>query len=90
MAKQPKTPAKATKKPAAKKKAKVREDVATTAFRVMREATGQVPKTPDPDAGKDPAAVSLGRRGGKARAKVMSKKARAASAKKAAAARWKS
>jgi hypothetical protein len=71
-----------------KKPPKVREDVATTAFRVMQEATGQRPKTPDPDAGKDPAAVTLGQKGGKARAKGMSKKARAASAKKAAAARW--
>lgn len=71
-----------------KKQPKAREDVATTAFRVMQEATGQRSKTPDPDAGKDPAAVAMGKKGGQARAKVMSKKARAASAKKAAAARW--
>jgi hypothetical protein len=87
MAKSPK------KKPtAAKKTPKVREDIATTAFRVMMEATGQAPKTPDPDAGKDPAAVSLGRRGGlkggKARAKKMTAAQRKASAKKAAEARW--
>jgi hypothetical protein len=37
---------------------------------------------------KDPAAVELGRRGGKARAKGLSAKERTASAKKAARARW--
>lgn len=86
--------AKSPKKPAAKpKKApKVREDFAQAAFRVVMEATGQAPKTHDPDAGKDPAAVALGRKGGlkggKARAAKMTPKQRAASAKKAAAARW--
>lgn len=83
MAKSPK------KKP---KPVKVRADFAQTAFRVMQEATGQAPKTPDPDAGKDPAAVSLGRRGGlkggKARAKAMTASQRSASAKKAARVRW--
>lgn len=47
---------------------------------------------PDPDAGKDPAAVHLGRKGGlkggKARAAKLSKAERSASAKKAATARW--
>jgi hypothetical protein len=38
---------------------------------------------------KNPAAVSLGRSGGKAAAKAMSKKARKARATKAAYARWK-
>ena len=42
-----------------------------------------------PCVGKDPAAVSLGKRGGKARAEALSKKERAEIAKKAAAARWK-
>jgi hypothetical protein len=37
---------------------------------------------------KDPAAVSLGARGGKQRAKVLSKKQASEIAKKAAAARW--
>lgn len=45
-----------------------------------------------PDEGKDPAAVSLGRKGGlkggKARAAKLSAKRRAAIAKQAAAARW--
>jgi hypothetical protein len=85
MAKSPK------KKPAAKKP-KGRPDFAQNAFRVMQEATGQAPKTPDPDAGKDPAAVALGRKGGlkggKARAAKMTKKQRTASAKKASAVRW--
>lgn len=47
----------------------------------------------DPDAGKDPAAVALGRKGGakggKSRANRLSAEERAAQAKKAAAARWK-
>jgi hypothetical protein len=60
-------------------------------------ATGQVEDKPDPrpeDAGKDPAAVSLGRRGGlkggKARAAAMSPERRAEIARKAAAKRWES
>jgi hypothetical protein len=40
------------------------------------------------DAGKDPAAVALGRRGGHARAQGLSKKRRREIAKKAAQARW--
>ena len=84
MAKSPK------KKPVAKSKAK--PDINQLAFRIVQEATGQSPKTPDPDAGKDPAAVALGRKGGlkggKARAASMTKKQRTAAAKKAAAARW--
>ena len=75
-----------------KKKPNVREDASTLAFRIVAEATGEAPKTPDPDAGKDPAAVALGRKGGlkggKARAAKMTKKHRTASAKKAAAVRW--
>jgi hypothetical protein len=55
-------------------------------------ATGQATE-PDPDEGKDPAAVALGRKGGlkggKARAAKMTKKQRSESAKKAARARWK-
>lgn len=55
-------------------------------------ATGQAIRS-DPDEGKEPAAVALGRKGGlkgrKASAKKMTKKARSESAKKAAMARWK-
>ncbi|HEV3321548.1 MAG TPA: hypothetical protein VG147_05080 [Solirubrobacteraceae bacterium] len=54
-------------------------------------ATGEV-EDPDPDNGKDPAAVALGRRGGlkggKARAEKMTAEERSAAAKRAAAARW--
>ncbi|MDF1696951.1 MAG: hypothetical protein P1U56_14005 [Saprospiraceae bacterium] len=56
-------------------------------------ATGEV-KDVDPDEGKDPAAVSLGRKGGKkggkARATKLSAEERKAIAKKAADSRWKS
>jgi hypothetical protein len=41
------------------------------------------------DDGKDPAAVSLGRKGGKARAKNLTPAERKAIAKKAAESRWK-
>lgn len=74
--------------------AKLRPDVAETAFRVMREATGEAPKTPPPGqrAEKNADAVSRGsrggRKGGKTRAASLSKDQRAAIAKKAAAARW--
>lgn len=54
-------------------------------------ATGTA-SDPDPAEGKDPAAVALGRKGGlkggKVRAKNMTKKQRSESAKKAADARW--
>jgi hypothetical protein len=50
-------------------------------------------KLPETDAGKDPAAVALGRKGGlkggKARAASLSKERRAEIAKTAAVARWK-
>lgn len=84
MAKSPK------KKP---KQPKLREDVNTLAARIVAEAIGQVPKTPNPDAGKNPAAVQLGKlgasKGGKARAAKMTARKRKEIAKKAAAARWK-
>jgi hypothetical protein len=41
-----------------KKKPKVREDLNQLAARIVAEATGAKPKTPDPDAGKDPTAGS--------------------------------
>lgn len=84
--------AKSPKKPAAKKKPRERLDLAQNALRVVMEATGQAPKTPDPDAEKDPKAISRGRKGGKvggkARAAKLTKKQRTLIAKKAAAARW--
>jgi len=61
------------------------------ARQIVGEATGEVPPV-DPDEGKDPAAVALGRkgglRGGKARAAKMTPEERSEAARKAAAARW--
>lgn len=62
-------------------------DVIGNAVKVMRIATGEEEDTVADD-GKDKAAQSLGRRGGKARAEKMTAKQRSAIAKKAAAARW--
>lgn len=64
-------------------------DVIGTAVKVMRIATGQQTDERD-DEGKDPAAQSLGQRGGQARAEALSKKKRAEIARKAARARWSS
>jgi hypothetical protein len=61
------------------------------ARQVFLEAVGEIPKQ-DPDAGKNPAAVALGRlggsKGGKARAAALTKKQRSDAARKAALARW--
>jgi hypothetical protein len=67
-------------------------DVIGSAVHVMRIATGQIEDDiPTPESeGKDPAAVALGRKGGEARAKGLSKKRRQEIAEKAARARWKS
>ena len=62
-------------------------DVIGNAVKVMRIATGEEDEFPADD-GKDKAAVSLGRRGGKARAAKMSSEQRTAVAKKAAQKRW--
>jgi hypothetical protein len=65
-------------------------DVIGAAVKVMRIATGDEPEdidTPESQ-GKDPAAVSLGKRGAAARAKAVSPRKRKEIAKKAAAARW--
>lgn len=63
-------------------------DVIGNAVKVMRIATGEEDDALMDD-GKDKAAVSLGKRGGDARAKSLSQKQRAEIAKKAAKARWK-
>lgn len=72
-----------------------KHDPIEIAARILGEATGERPKTPAepvPDPKKNPAAVALGRlgglKGGKARAKSLSKSKRIAIAKKAAAKRW--
>lgn len=66
-------------------------DVNELAAQIVGEAVGEEPPY-DPAAGKDPAAVALGRKGGlkggKARAAKMTAEERSAAARKAAAARW--
>jgi hypothetical protein len=71
-------------------------DFATVARRVVEQAIGEhLDGTPleDPNAGKNPAAVALGKlggaKGGRARADKLSPAKRKAIAKKAAAVRWK-
>jgi hypothetical protein len=63
------------------------------AHQVFQEAIGEAPPRPDPAAGKNPAAVALGRlggaKGGKARAAKLSPEERRESARLAALARWK-
>jgi len=66
-------------------------DVFGAAVKVMRIATGEEPEDygPDPESeGKDPAAVALGRKGGKARAEGLTAKRRKEIARKAAKSRW--
>lgn len=63
-------------------------DVIGAAVKVMRIATSEEEDAPPPNDGKDPAAVSLGRRGGAARAAAMTPEQRAEIARKAAAKRW--
>lgn len=69
-----------------------RADLNELARGIVDRATGAVPPTEE-DSGKNPAAVALGklggRKGGLARAAKMTAKQRSASAKKAAAVRWK-
>ena len=67
-------------------------DMNQLAKAILDISVGAVPPDPDPDEGKNPAAVALGRlggaKGGKARAAKLSAARRKAIAKKAAAARW--
>jgi hypothetical protein len=66
-------------------------DVIGNAVKVMRIATGEEPEDYGPDAeseGKNAAAVTLGRMGGKARAKAISAKKRKEIARRAAQSRW--
>lgn len=78
-----------------KKPAKLRPDVAETAFRVMQEATGEAPKTlpPSERAEKNAEAVRRGAKGGKkggrARAAKLTPEQREQAAQVAAEARWK-
>jgi hypothetical protein len=63
-------------------------DVIGSAIMIARIATGEIEEGTPPDDGKDPAAVALGRKGGKARAEGMTAEKRSEIAKKAAAKRW--
>lgn len=70
-------------------------DFAVNAFRVVEKAIGEHmdgTPLPEPNEGKNPAAVALGklggRKGGKARAAKLSPRKRKAIAKKAAEKRW--
>ncbi len=70
-------------------------DFATVARRVVEQAIGETltgEPLPDPNAGKNPAAVALGKlggaKGGRARAEKLSPTKRKAIAKKAADTRW--
>ncbi len=66
-------------------------DVNELARQLVDEATGEASKF-DPDEGKDPAAVALGRKGGlkggRARAAKLTPEQRSEAARKAAHARW--
>jgi hypothetical protein len=66
-------------------------DVIGAAVKVMQNATSEEPedygRSPESE-GKDPSAVALGRKGGKAQADKMSAARRAEIAKKAAKKRW--
>ena len=72
-------------------KSKRPRDTNQLAKSIVDLSTGQAVE-PDQDAGKDPAAVALGRKGGlkggKARAASMTKEQRSEAARKAAKARW--
>jgi hypothetical protein len=73
------------------KKAKLPTDVNSRAKAIVDFATSDE-ELPDPDEGKDPAALALSRKGaskgGRARAEKLTAEERSAVARKAAAARW--
>ena len=64
-------------------------NVIGNAVHVMRIATGEIEESGQTEDGKNKAAVELGRKGGAARAKKLTKAARTRIASRAAAARWK-
>ena len=63
-------------------------DVNRNAVLIAKIATVEDLRTPEDD-GKDPAAVALGRKGGKARAEALGSRRRTEIARKAARQRWK-
>lgn len=65
-------------------------DVISNAAHVMRIATGEISETPETtDDGRNKAAVALGSKGGRARAKKLGVRRRKEIARAGAAARWK-
>ena len=64
-------------------------DVTGNAVHVMKILTGEIEEEAPAESDKDPAAVSMGRKGGKARASKLTPEQRSEIAKKAAAKRWK-
>ena len=85
-------PSRSSKRP---KRTGTEHDFMTVARRVVEQAIGEQmdgSPLPDKDAGKNPAAVALGKlggaKGGAARAKALTKQRRSEIAKKAASARW--
>lgn len=69
------------------KKPKRPRDVTGNAVHVMKILTGEIEEESVKD-DKDPAAVAMGRKGGKARASSLSKAERSEIARKAAKKRW--
>ncbi|MDQ2729207.1 MAG: hypothetical protein M3Y91_15420 [Actinomycetota bacterium] len=75
------------------KRSRMPRDTNQLAASIVAKTTSDEPE-PDPDEGKDPAAVALGRRGGlkggKARAERMTAEERSEAARRAARVRWES
>lgn len=63
-------------------------DVIGNAVHIMRIATGEIEEAVPVDDGKDPAAKSLGAKGGRARADKMTPEQRTEAARNAAKLRW--
>ncbi len=74
------------------KKKKRPRDLSQLGLNIVKEATGEIESTAKQDSAKNPYAVALGRlgglKGGKARAKKLTKKQRSEIARRAAKARW--
>lgn len=72
------------------KKPKRPSDVTGNAVHVMKILTGEIEEETPVESDKDPAAVAMGKKGGKARAKNLSTNRRSEIAREAAKKRWKS
>jgi hypothetical protein len=64
-------------------------DVIGAAIMAAKIATGEIEEPTEADDGKDKAAQAMGKKGGAARAKALTKTQRSAIARKAASERWK-